>query len=64
MLYDYNNNSNDKQVKETVETWSQTSFFSATLFHVWEGGRVWVGGNYSLDMHLNYLGPVTCFSPF
>ena len=29
------------------------------LFYVWEGARVWLHWNYSLDTHLNYLGPVS-----
>ena len=29
------------------------------LFYVWEGARVWLHWNYSLDMHLNYLGLVS-----
>ena len=33
------------------------------LFYVWEDARVWAHWNHSLDMHLNYLGPVSCFSP-
>ena len=32
-MYDYNNNSNKKQVKETVPTWSQNWFLSATVPH-------------------------------
>ena len=34
----------------------------SALFYVWEDARVWAHGNHSLDMHLNYLGPVSCFS--
>ena len=30
---------------------------------VWEDARVWAHWNHSLDMHLNYLGPLSCFSP-
>ena len=34
------------------------------LFYVWgRCRRVWAYWNYSLDMHLNYLEPVSCFSP-
>ena len=33
------------------------------LFCVWEDTSVCADWNYSLDMHLNYLGPVSCFSP-
>ena len=32
------------------------------LFYVWEDARVWAHRN-SLDLHLNPLGPVACFSP-
>jgi len=32
-MYAYKNNSNEKQVKETVPTWSQNWFFSATILH-------------------------------
>ena len=30
------------------------------LFYVWENARVWAHWNHSLDMHLSYLGPVSC----
>ena len=33
------------------------------LFSVWEDARIWAHCNYSLDMHLPYLGPVSCFPP-
>ena len=33
------------------------------LFCVWEDARVWVHWSHSFEMHLNYLGPVSCFSP-
>ena len=33
------------------------------IFRVWEDARGWVPWNHSFDMHLNYLGPVSCFSP-
>ena len=33
------------------------------LFCVWEDAKVWAHWNYSYDMHLNYLEPVSCFSP-
>ena len=32
------------------------------LFYVWEDARIWAHWSYSLDLHLNYLGPVSCFS--
>ena len=28
-----------------------------TLFYVWEDAKVWAYWNYSLDIHLEYLGP-------
>ena len=34
------------------------------LFCIWEDTRVWVHWNHFFDLHLNYLGPVACFSPF
>ena len=34
-----------------------------TLFCVCEDARIWVYGNYSLDVYLNYLGTVSCFPP-
>ena len=33
------------------------------LFYIWEDARVWANWNYSFDKHLNYLGPISCFSP-
>ena len=33
------------------------------LFYVWEDARVWAHWNYSFDLHLNYIGPVSYFSP-
>ena len=33
------------------------------LFFVWENARVWVHWNHSFDMHLSYLGPVSCSFP-
>ena len=33
------------------------------LFYIWEDARVWAHWNHSFDMHLSYLGPVSCFSP-
>lgn len=33
------------------------------LFCVWEGARVWPLKNHSFDMHLNHLGPVSCYIP-
>ena len=33
-----------------------------TLFYVWEGITVWAYWIHSFDTHLNYLGPVSCFS--
>ena len=33
------------------------------LFCIWEGAKDWAYWNYSFDMHLKYLGPVSCFSP-
>ena len=32
-LYNYNNNSDEKQVKEIVPTWSQSWFFSAAILN-------------------------------
>ena len=34
------------------------------LFSVWEDPRIWAHWNQSFAMHLNYQGPVSCFSPF
>ena len=31
------------------------------LFYAREDARVWAHWNHSLDMHLSYLGPVSCF---
>ena len=31
------------------------------LFYIWEDARVWAHWNHSFDMHLSYLGPVSCF---
>ena len=33
------------------------------LFFVWEVARMWTHWNYSFDMHFNYLGLISCFSP-
>ena len=33
------------------------------LFCVWEDAKVWAHWNYSLDMHLNSLGLVSCLFP-
>ena len=33
-------------------------------FYIWEDARVWARWNRSSDMHLNYLGPISCFCPF
>ena len=33
-MYDYNNKSNEKQVKETVPTWNQNQLFPATILDV------------------------------
>ena len=33
------------------------------LFCAWEDTRVWTYYNHSFDMHLNCLGPISCFSP-
>ena len=33
------------------------------LFYVWEDARVWAHWNHSFDMHLSYLGPVSCSFP-
>ena len=30
------------------------------LCYVWEDARVWAHWNHSFDMHLSYLGPVSC----
>ena len=37
---------------------------TSVLFYVWENGSDWAHWNYSFDMHLNYPGPVSSFSPF
>ena len=34
-MYDYNNKSKGKQVKEAVPTWSQNCLFPVTIWHVW-----------------------------
>lgn len=34
------------------------------LFYVWEDARPLAHWNHSFNMHLNCLGPVSCFSPF
>ena len=34
IMYDYNNKSNGKQVKETVPSWSQNWLFSATQWRI------------------------------
>ena len=36
---------------------------SSMLFCVREEARVWAHWNHSFEMHLNYLGPVSCFPP-
>ena len=36
---------------------------TSVLFCVQEDARVWAEWNYSFDMHLTCLGPVSCFSP-
>ena len=33
------------------------------LSYEWEDARGWAHGHYSFDMNLNYLGPVSWFSP-
>ena len=33
------------------------------LFYVWEDISMWAHWNHPFDMHLNYLGPVSYFSP-
>lgn len=33
------------------------------LFYVLENARIRALWNYSFDTHLNYLGPISCFSP-
>ena len=33
------------------------------LFYVWEDARLSAHWDCSIDMHINYLGPVSCFSP-
>ena len=30
------------------------------LFYVWKNARVWAHWNYSFDVHLSYLGPISC----
>ena len=60
---------------ETNKQCSQTSKMTANhknrhlklmilvLFYIWEVVRIWAHWNYSFAMHLNYTGPVLCFSP-
>ena len=36
---------------------------TSALFCVWADARVWAHGNHSFDVYLNYLGPVSCFTP-
>ena len=36
--------------------------YQESPFYVWEDARVWAYWNYSFDMHLHYLGPVSCLS--
>ena len=43
IMYDYNNKSNGKQVKETVPTWSQNWLFSATQW------RIDLGVNFAIE---------------
>ena len=33
------------------------------LLYAWEDARIWAHWNHSFDRHLNYPGPVSCFSP-
>ena len=48
--------------KMTANHKNQTSqVIILVLFCVWEDARVWAHWNYSFDMHLNYLGLVSCF---
>ena len=32
-----------------------------TFFYVWGDARIWTHWNHYFNMHLNYLGPVSCF---
>ena len=41
----------------------QLKLMNLALFYVWEDARVWAHWNHSFDTHLNYLGPVSYFSP-
>ena len=41
---------------------SQINVFSK-VFNVWVDARVLAYRNHSFDMHLNYIGSVSCFSP-
>ena len=40
----------------------QVKEFIASLFYVWEDARLWDYWNHFVDMHLGYLGPVSCAS--
>ena len=53
--------------KITANHKTQTSWvnhFILVLFYVWKDVRSWACWNYSFDMHLNYLGPLSCFFLF
>jgi len=41
----------------------QANSLPSEPFFVWEEIRIWAHWKYFLDTHLNYPGPVSCFSP-
>ena len=47
------------QLEYTMKT-RQLKLMDLVFFYVWEDARVWAYGNYSFDMPLSYLGPVSC----
>ena len=51
---------NYRQVKKTNQ---KLKIKNIALFCIWEGARVWAHGNYSFDLQLSYLGPVSCSFP-
>ena len=42
-------------------THTKYKLINLVLFCEWEATRVWAHWNYSFDIHLSYLGPVSCF---
>ena len=55
---------NKSQVVETSkDERNQISPGNEFSTFLWEDVRVWAHENHSLDMHLNHLGAVSCFSP-